>query len=78
MEQQSTEGAEVLVISTLDDFEMEESSNSPVQEVEEESFVKVDLKTGLEDLNEAMKRGELKDIRSAYTNLTKTFPTAVH
>ena len=54
-----------------------EESNSPVQEIEEESFIKVELKTGLEELNKALKIGELKEIRSAYTNLTKTFPTAV-
>ena len=54
-----------------------EESKSPVQEIEEESFIKVELKTGLEELNKALKIGELKEIRSAYTNLTKTFPTAV-
>lgn len=54
-----------------------EESKSPVQEIEEETFIKVELKTGLETLNRALKVGELKEIRSAYTNLTKTFPTAV-
>lgn len=54
-----------------------EESKSPVQEIEEEPFIKVELKTGLEELNKALKIGELKEIRSAYTNLTKTFPTAV-
>ena len=54
-----------------------EESKSPVQEIEEESFIKIELKTGLEELNKALKIGELKEIRSAYTNLTKTFPTAV-
>lgn len=54
-----------------------EESKSSVQEIEEEPFIKVELKTGLEKLNHAMKVGEIKEIRSAYTNLTKTFPTAV-
>ena len=54
-----------------------EDSKSPIQEVEEEPFVKIELVQGLKELNEAMKRGELKEIRSCYTNLTKTFPTAV-
>lgn len=54
-----------------------EDSKSPVNEIEEEPFVKIELQQGLRELNEAMKRGELKEIRSCYTNLTKTFPTAV-
>lgn len=75
------EGEEVVVGSTSSSIESpeleRESTSSPVQEVEEESFVKVDLKEGLEQLNEALKRGELPLIRSCYTNLIKTFPTAV-
>lgn len=55
-----------------------QDSKSPFQEVEEEPFVKIELGQGLKELNEAMSRGELKEIRSCYTNLTKTFPTAVH
>ena len=54
-----------------------EDSKTPIQEVEEEPFVKVELAQGLKELKEAMTRGELKEIRSSYTNLTKTFPTAV-
>lgn len=71
------EAVQSIAEATVEDFEVEESANSPIQEVEEEPFVKVELKNGLEYLNEAMKRGELKEIRSAYTNLTKTYPTAV-
>lgn len=55
-----------------------QDSKSPIQEVEEEPFVKIELSQGLKELNEAMSRGELKEIRSCYTNLTKTFSTAVH
>lgn len=54
-----------------------EESKSPVQEIEEEPFVKVELKSGLEELSKSLKNGELNEIRSAYTHLTKTFPTAV-
>lgn len=54
-----------------------DDSKSPFQEIEEESFVKIELGQGLKELNEAMARAELKEIRSSYTNLTKTFPTAV-
>jgi hypothetical protein len=55
-----------------------EESKSPVQEFEEDSFIKVELKNGLEELNKTLKNGESKEIRCAYTNLTKTFPTAVN
>lgn len=54
-----------------------EDSKSPVQEVEEEQFTRVELADGLEQLNEALKREDIKEIRSCYTNLTKSFPTAV-
>lgn len=58
------------------EFEGEETK-SPIQEIEEEPFVKIELKEGLEQLNEALKRDDNKNIRSSYNNLTKTFPTAV-
>lgn len=58
--------------------EMErDNSKSPIQEIEEESFAKVELYEGLRELNEAMKHGDSKEINSCFTNLTKTFPTAV-
>lgn len=65
-----------IVNETSPELDREESSKSPVQELEEEPFVKVELQSGLEELNEALKRGELKEIRAAYTNLSRTFPTA--
>lgn len=78
MEQEAADQQSINEIASAEDFEREESTKSPVQEVEEEPFVKVELKKGLEELNEVMKQGDAKDIRSAYTNLTKTFPTAVN
>ena len=58
-------------------LEEREGTKSPIQEIEEEPFVKVEIKEGLEQLNEALKGEDLKEIRSCYSNLTKTFPTAV-
>lgn len=65
-------------IAIVESPELErEESKSPVQEIEEEPFVKIELKNGLDELDKALKIGEIKEIRSAYTNLTRTFPTAV-
>ena len=62
----------------IEEVEVErEDSKSPIQEIEDEAFVKVELKNGLEELDEALKSGQLKDIRCCYNNLTRTFPTAV-
>lgn len=76
MQTEQEEVAEPNLNEVLTELDREESK-SPVQEVEEESFVKVELNEGLKQLNEALKRDEIKEIRSCYTNLTKTFPTAV-
>ena len=76
MEDQEEQQPPVIVNDESPELEREESK-SPVQEIEGEPFTKVELKNGLEALNKALKIGELKEIRSAYTNLSKTFPTSV-
>ena len=76
MEEDRPHPATSLNEETAAENELDDSKSS-IQEVEEDPFVKIDLGQGLKELNEAMTRGESKEIRSCYTNLTKTFPTAV-
>ena len=74
-----TESDVVTGVEELDnEYSNEESTKSPIQEVEEEPFVKVEIRSGLEQLKEAMKTNELKDIRTCFINLTKSYPTAVY
>lgn len=61
--------------TTFNELEREESK-SPIQE-EEEQIIEVEIKAGLEELDAALKTGQIKEIRSCYAKLTKTFPTAV-
>lgn len=47
--------------------------------IEDVPFEEIDIKRGLFELDSALKEGgDKKEIRSIYTKLTRTFPTAVH
>lgn len=59
------------------EYSNEDSVKYPIQEMEEEPFVKVEIRVGLEQLKVAMKTNEVKDIRASFNNLTKSYPTAV-